>query len=479
MSRPLSTIDLLSLEWRRLRRDGLFWIALALCSLALWYGLANGTSTMRSQQETIGRADVMAEEGIADAKSKAASMDPAEEIDLFEDPRSAMAFESEYLRLHDCLPRTPLAMVAIGQSDLLPTCLRVTTGPWPIFLASYEWESPLRLLLGRFDCAFAIIYIAPLLALMISFNILSREAELGTLPLLFSYPISPRRWLGVCFMLRSGLFLVTLIAASSIGLAFAGFDPFASGALARLTLFLAASVAYLSFWFGLSWLVNTGRGGSATNALTLAACWLVLVVLLPSCLNLVVKQIFPLPSRIEFITALRKETEASDKKSSDLLQNYRQDHPDLASGTSDFVATLIAVNAETQRVLEPMKDRFRAQKDHQIAAIEQFGLLSPAILVQRAITAAAGNDPFRHRHFMEAVEVHRAEVKSFFDPKFVSEAPFTAFDDVPPFEFADDTPDQFARGIVSASLVMLALAFAFAVSGVCRLRQRSILECGN
>ncbi len=471
MSRPIPNIVILGLEWRRLRSDRIFWIVLALCSLVLWYGLANGAGWMRFQQETILRANIIAAEGIAAAKAKAANIDPAKEIDLFEDPRSAMAFESEYLRLSDCLPPTPLAIVAIGQSDLLPICVRVTTNPWPVFLASYEWQNPLHLLLGRFDCTFAITYIAPLLVLMVSFNIFSREAELGTLPLLLSYPMSPTRWLGLCYALRSGLFLGTALVTLAIGFAAVGFDLFATGALFRLSLFLAATAAYLSFWFALAWLVNAARGGSATNALTLAACWLVLVVLLPSCLNLAVKQIYPMPSRIEFINALRNETEVSSKKAGDLLKSYRQDHPDIFAGDeNNFVAALIAVNAETEHLLKPIKQHFREQKDHQAAAIERFGFLSPAILVQGEITAVAGTDLLRHQRFMEAVESHRLEVASFFNPKFVSEAPFKAFDDVPPFDFAEATAGSLAWDIAGKCLIMLAAGFTFVILGTILLR---------
>lgn len=478
MAKTLSMTELLALEWGRLRRERAFWAALALLTLSLWYGLAAGASVMQQQRETVRRAGIILGEGIAEAKAKAASLDPSSEIGLFEDPRSAMAFEAEYLKLHDCLPPAPLAMAAIGQSDLLPVCVRVTTGPWPIFLASYEWENPLRLLLGRFDCAFAITFIAPLLVLLVSFDLLARELELGTAALLFSSAVMPARWLAASFLLRAALFLGAFCAALLAGLSAAGLEFSAPGAMLRLSLFLAVSAAYLAFWFGLAFLVNAARKGPAANALTLAACWLALVVLLPSTLNLAVKAVYPLPSRVEFINALRHETEESTKRSSELLKSYREDHPGLGAEEelNNFVTTLLAVNAGTERALKPMKDRFRIQKDRQTAAISRFSLLSPAILFREAAAEAAGNDQFRHQAFMDAVEVHRGQVKNFFDPKFVSEAAFTGYDDVPPFHFEEAPLSQLVTGIAPVCLVLSASALAFVLAGIWLLGRRPILE---
>ncbi len=70
----MKSFELIRLEWGRLRRDRVFWLALALGCLALWYGLANGAAWMRLQQDAIARASVIAEEHIASAKAKATAL---------------------------------------------------------------------------------------------------------------------------------------------------------------------------------------------------------------------------------------------------------------------------------------------------------------------------------------------------------------------------------------------------------------------
>lgn len=478
----VSIFELTALEWRRLRRDWVFWAAVGLCIIAFWYGLGNGYAWMHFQQRAIQRAEIIAREKLAEAKAKAAELnrDPGRPSDVWSDPRSAIGFEGTFLHLYDCLKPAPLAMVGVGQSDLLPYCVRVTTGPWPNFLASYEWENPLRLLLGRFDCTFVSIYLLPLLVAVISFNLLSRERELGTLPLLFSYPVSPQRWLAVGFLVRAGLFLGLTLSALALGLFLGGFDPTAEGALWRLVLWLALIAGYGGFWFGLAWLVNARGGSSASNAVTLAIVWLVLVIVLPTCLNLLVKEVYPLPSRVEFINAIRDATARAERQGSTLLKKYLQDHPDLAPGDrkaneNDFFRTLIAVNGETERVLAPTQQRFRIQSQAQTALIERLAFLSPAIVFQQAGNALSGNDQARHRHFMDAVDAHRALVKQFFDPKFVSEAPFTAYEEVPRFDYRTLDVRPVTRITILGILILTAPTLLFGVWGWGLLR-RPIFE---
>jgi ABC-2 type transport system permease protein len=472
------TIELFRLEWRRLRRDAVFWGALGLLVAILGYGLVNGFAWLRFQQQTIARADAVARSGVAAARVKAAELDatPDAEYDSYLDPRNAMGFESEFLRQYDCLAPGPLAMLGVGQSDLLPSCVRVTTGPWPSFLSNYEWENPLRLMLGRFDCAFGVIYLLPLLVLAVSFNLLSRERELGTLPLLFSYPVSPARWLGTSIAMRASLFLAAAGLALGVGLWLGGYDAALPGAGAGLGWWSASAACYAAFWFALAWLVNARGDNSALNGLTLAGAWLVLVIILPATLNLVIKQLYPLPSRMEFISALRATTEEVERTGSERLKVYLQDHPELASGDPEeneenYIRTLIAINAETERVLTPTLQRFRDQSRSQQAIIDRFGFLSPAIVFQQLANALSGTDQARHRLFMDAVEAHRAEVKQYFDPKFVAEDPFTDFGGVPPFRYRDDPLPQ-AVALAGRGLLLMGLpALVFAVWGGWRLRR--------
>ncbi|MGH8549731.1 MAG: DUF3526 domain-containing protein [Methylococcales bacterium] len=135
----------------------------------------------------------------------------------------------------------------------------------------------------------------------------------------------------------------------------------------------------------------------------------------------------------------------------------------------------MAVNAETERVLAPTQQRFRAQSAAQTALIDRLGFLSPAIVFQQANNALSGNDQARHRHFLDAVAAHRVKVKQFFDPRFVSDEPFTAYDEVPRFEYEDLDIHRISRRTISGILILLAPTLLFGIWGGCLLR-RPIFE---
>jgi ABC-2 type transport system permease protein len=466
---------LMRLEWQRLRRDLTFWAALALGCLMLWYGLANGAAFMRFQQGAIEKTRIIAQEKLTMAKAAAErlSRDAGKEIGTFDDPRSATPFESRFLRIYDCLAPGPLATIAVGQSDLLPTCVRVTAGPLSVTSANYEWENPLRLLLGRFDCAFAVLYLLPLLAFAISFNVLSRERELGTLPLILTSPIPLTRWLGACFLLRGIIFLGAVLLALVGGLFVLGFDLLAPGAALRLALFLALVLAYLAFWLALAFAINARGGSSAANALGLVSLWLVIVIVIPASLNLVVKQVFPLPSRIDFLNDLRHASDDSARKAGELLKSFLHDHPEHAFGTSrraEFGSRRLTVNHATEAATGPLKQRFTEQNERQQAMIELLRFMSPAIVFQQGTNELAGNDQARHRRFMAAVEAHRAKVKDFFRPAFMADAAFSDYETVPSFDYREDP----LVGTVPEALIGLFLltvpALALCALGLIALR---------
>jgi ABC-2 type transport system permease protein len=469
-------LDLVALEWGQLRRDTIFWIACGLSFLSLWYGLANGSAWMRFQEQAIVEARAIGVQRLAEAKSevqrRAAS--PQREIGIFDDPRSAVGFESSYLRIHDCLEPSPLAMVAVGQSDLLPYCYRVQTGPLAFFTANNEWENPLRLLLGRFDSAFAIITILPFLVLLVSFDLLAREAELGTLPLLGSCPVPISVWLATRFLLRAFTFVGLVLGAILLGVSALGFDAFAPGALLRLALYLAMTTAYLAFWFALAWFVNARGGSSASHALSLAAAWLVLVVLVPGSLNLAVQQADPLPSRVSFIDAIRRASDESARTAGELLKDFFHDHPELAPGLTrraDVGSRRLAVNQATEAAMRPEQEDFRRRNQSQQTLVDSLRFLSPAIVFQQAANALSGNDPSRHRDFEQAVEAHRAELRRFFAPHFVSDAPFTQFDDVPAFVHSDPPLGPAAKSVPFDILALLVPIALFVAGGAAALRR--------
>jgi len=203
------------------------------------------------------------------------------------------------------MPPAPLAALAVGQSDLLPYYYKISLRSRDTLLGNDEIENPVHLLSGRFDLAFVILYLYPLVILALSYNLISGEKEDGTLAITLSQPVGLRA-LALGKIGFRGLFVLALATLLSFaGALLSGVNLAAEGVLPRLALWVAVVAAYGAFWFALAVLVNAMGRGSSTNALTLAGLWLVFVLLIPSLLNVGTKAAHPVPSRVEMIQAMR------------------------------------------------------------------------------------------------------------------------------------------------------------------------------
>lgn len=191
-----------------------------------------------------------------------------------------------------------------------------------------------------------------------------------------------------------------------------------------MILWIATVVLYGLFWFATTVAVTALGRPSATNAMILAGAWLVLVVLVPSLLNMAATTAYPVPSRVEMIQAMRIASDDATEEGSKLLARYYEDHPELATddtqqAMNDFNLVRVAVNAEVERRVRPVLGRFAQQLFAQRQLTEPMRFLSPAILVQDALNDVAGTGSARHREFVRQVErITRRGATTSFDSSF-------------------------------------------------------------
>jgi ABC-2 type transport system permease protein len=301
------------------------------------------------------------------------------------------------------------------------------------------------LLSGRFDLSFVLIYLYPLLILALSFNLISSEREQGTLAMALSQPVSLRKLVLGKTGLRAALVLLLSIAFLLMAIALGALPLSGEGAGARLGLWVVVLVAYTAFWFGLAIAVNALGRSSATNALSLATFWLALVVILPALVNLAATTLYPVPSRVEFINAMRTASNAASAEGSRLLAKYYEDHPELAPpepnpDLNDFALRSIAVQEATERQIQPVLSRFDEPLARQQALVDRYSYLSPAILMQAALNDIAGTGAARYRHFKQQVEQYHQTWQQFFFPKAFQKVVLTAsdYERMPRFQFQEE-----------------------------------------
>lgn len=464
-------------EWRRLTTDGSLWLVVGIFAVAIAYGTFNGTRWMQFQRAAIAEAAREERDRFTEHQAAIARINAGElKVSPFADPRNPQTAGSRLGARYAVMPPAPLAALSIGQSDLLPYYFKVTSDAKENVTAGAELENPHRLLTGRFDLAFALIYLYPLLILAISYNVLSGEKEQGTLALTLSQPVSLRTLTVGKLALRFGALILAIAALGGIAVVVAGIDVRAEGVPARAVSWLGAVVAYGLVWFALAILVAAFGRPSSTNAMVLASLWLTFVILLPSLLNMLATTVYPVPSRVEMLQAVREASDEANQQGSTLLSRYYEDHPELAVGgadqaMNDFAVIRVAVNADVEERVRPVLDRYARQLDGQRRMVARLRVLSPAILMQDALNDISGSGVARHRHFLQQVSDYHDRWRRHFVPLIFRKAQIDRYDTLPTFSFEEE-----AFGVVSGRIarsigLMLVPAVLIGLVGLWSLRR--------
>ncbi|MYJ24683.1 MAG: DUF3526 domain-containing protein [Holophagales bacterium] len=458
-------------EWRLLMADRPLKIALGLFVVLLGYALTNGVVWLRFQERTVEATTSGNVERAAALQQELEAIEAGgQPSSPFADPRSPRVLGGPSGSHTAVLAPGPLTALAIGQSDLLPYYYDVNIYTNEAsFQQNGEIENPLNLMVGRFDLAFAVVYLLPLLVLARSFNVLSEEREQGTLALTLSQPVSARSVVTMKLAFRALVVAGIVLGVSLLGaLATGGF-----GSPGRILLWSVTVVAYSLFWFALAAWVNALGRSSAWNATVLVGAWLVLVVVLPAAINAAAGLLHPLPSRVEMVTAQREASNDAVNRRSELLARYLEDHPEMAEGVVADEPGLGALSwAATDAVngrLEEVAAEHDARRTEQTALVRRYRFLSPALLAQEALLDAAGTGDARFADFQSQVREFAEQWREFFVPAIMADEQMNAgvLADVPTFSLADGDSADLARR-ATAPLAVLAglLALIGAAAGV-------------
>ncbi len=438
-------------EWRLFSADASVWVALALFAALTLYATLNGQAYIEKQLSVKQTAEQRTR--FLDSLKQAA-LKQERRLDSLKQPLSPPAWGvrnpywanlrgAEYASM----PMLPISALSIGQSDVQNREIQVqASARFSPYNDKPELENPLKLLAGRFDVAFVLIYLFPLLILALTFNLLSAERESGTLTLILSQPVSLGAILRRKIAVRATLLLGTAVALSTVAFFATGSASMNDGIL-RLCLWTLAVVAYGGFWFALALVVNAFGKNSASNGLALAACWLFFLVVAPSMLNAIASTIYPMPSRVGFINQSRQASRDAESRAAKRMEKFLYDHPELSKDTTakdDFGIEAMLMLSDISGSLAPVQAEFQVQKANQQSFVNALQILSPAVVMQNALNSIAGTGAERHRLFLEQVEAFYSEWKAFFEPKILAREVFKDYDRVPRFSYREEPTGELA-----------------------------------
>lgn len=465
-------------ELRLLWRDGVLVTTAGIFALAVLAATVNGLSWAQRQSKIVD--DIRREERarFAHVTTRLRDIEHKRYVatDPYEDPSRPSIAGGWMAYRFATAPPSPLAALAVGQTDLRPGYMGATvwSTSWPtwinrrVLVGESEIDNPISLVAGRFDLVFVVVYLLPLLVIGLTQGMLADERERGTLALLAVQPLRMEMLVSAKVVTRALIVGVSLALLAAV--AILTLTERSATAYLRLSAWLTIAASYGCLWFAIGVLASTCRGSSAVNAMRLASAWVGLVVVTPALLNALTAWWYPLPERATMVQQARQAQLDAEREHATLIEAFYGQHPDLvpdhaAPDVRQYAATtLYAQHEEVDRRLAPIIETFDTRLTARTRAIESLSVLSPASAATVGLVDAAGTGPERHRHFRDQAERFRSAWREYFVPRMfrLETIVSTDVEEFPRFAFVDEDGRDVGRrtlrrasGLLLPALVLL------------------------
>lgn len=421
--------DLFAWEWRRVARSPLMWAVLLTLSASFVWGAVNTASLHRAQETAMDRASAADAKWHADAARLARAFhapvsEGAGQVAYWQDPTNVAGYSEYFVRQPALKHHLPLSPLATGVSDLAPSRLEIKLNTPFGFADTYDFENPRGLALGRFDLAFAIVFLLPIGLLLLFALLVTFERDRDMLRLIAAQATHPRIWIGArvaailawTFPVLAVALLVALVAA---GVPLGAVVPALGAALLIVIL-------YILFWSGVALIVLARQPGAGAALGSFAAIWALLTIGLPLAVSAVTGLIDPPPSAVHYVDSQRRITDDIQKERDALVAKAMEARPDLRAhadriGSLDHATRLSFLIPETERRLAPLKGALEDHRARQEELAGWAGFAIPTLGVENALTRLAGTDPGRQRAFEAQARDYQYRLRELVYPLVQSE----------------------------------------------------------
>jgi len=285
-------------------------------------------------------------------------------------------------------------------------------------------------LLGGLDVEFVIRVVLGLLAILIAFDAISGEKELGTLRLALSHPVSrPVFWMGkligASFSLLVPLAMTVVLALLSAQLM--GTEVADRDTVAKVgCLFIVAGIYLLSL-NSLGLFVSSVAKTQKTALVVLLVSWVMLVLAVPPLAVLAARALSPVHSiqwyeaqKRSFSDDLRTEKENEIGRAFREITGSQEGH----LKTSDYHNNKEALDRRIEEIEDEFVDRqrrFLNEMDRNLERASQrqsvvansIMAISPAALFAQLATTLSGTGDSDRQSWIEAVRTHQTRLNQF------------------------------------------------------------------
>ena len=434
----MSNMAVARYEMRRLLRDRALWgLVMLLLGLSL-YAAWNGADWVKKREAAIELIKSEEQERLASARRF------VETQLLLPGSRGTV------------LPPGAMAPLSIGQADAYPFTANTAPMGDYTFLFKRVWAdigSPTVRAAGRFDLAFVVVFLLPLILLAAAYDLWSRERERGIAAMVLSQSVAAGPLIAAKALSRG---LVVLAPSTVIILAAAAWagarEPLG---LVALTLTI---LTYGGFWLAVAVIISLFARRSTEAAVAAGAVWLLVVVMAPSLTLAAINLVAPAPSEMQFATDLKAaKTEIIERQrlhrelNPTPVRTPAPRNPDsLRNGYADIVAR--------DRELASMIAAHQRVKDARRHLLDTARFFLPSVAVQDALDRIAGSDADRALAFERQARATQLKLRGLYKDYLDRDTllALAEYDNLPAFDFRE-TGGAFQAGVL-ANLGALAVA---------------------
>ncbi len=316
-----------------------------------------------------------------------------------------------------------LAFAALGMRDVSPYILRVRALGLEAQIYDGDVVNPELALPGRFDFAFVLVFLLPLFTVVLFHDLVSSERESGRLRTLNALPEGGR----VLWLRRVALRFGLLLAALGLPFAIAAYvQGVPAGALLAV---LALAAVYLLFWTLLSLLVGRLGWSSVANAATLAASWIVLVLVLPTLAHVLINRMVPVDQGAEITLAQREKVNGAwDIPREETMRRFYANHPrwsDSPPLTEKFhYKWYFAFHQVGDESVADRVATYRVGLERRAALANRLGWILPSVGVQALMSRMANTDLAAQLAYQDRIRAYHRNLREFYYGYLFRDRPF-------------------------------------------------------
>lgn len=339
-------------------------------------------------------------------------------------------------------PPSDFAFAALGQRDVSPWKHRIRMLALEGQIYETDANNPDFALIGRFDFAFIASLIAPLLVVLLLFDLRSSEHVAGRLRLIETSTKSPRQLWWTRSALRVGGLALALCSPLIVGGLISGASSF------TLVLCVMAVCIYLTFWMALTLWLTTATQSGAYNLTVMLGVWLLLCAVIPASLTQAIDSMVPLPDGGDIVLTQREVVnDAWDLPRDATYKPFLERHPQWANDTAWAEDGFewkwyYAFQQVGDQSAERLSKAYRAGQARRDEIAKWSSFVSPATLLQRTMEHLARTDMQAAITYEERVRTFHADLRAWHYPKmFKSENfdPVAAMKSIPTFTSTTET----------------------------------------